>query len=214
MSWISELWSDLHELLSAMLAWVEAFAATPYGGSALFVLAFLESSVFPIPPDVLLIALSVGRPELSFWFALVCSIGSVLGGMAGYALGLYGGRPLLLRLFSKEKIAAVERYYDRYNAWAIGIAGLTPLPYKLFTVSGGAFAINFKVFMMASIVSRTARFMIVGGLIYFFGDAAREFIERYLNLLTIGFVVLLVLGFWIIGRSAHRAGRSVEDEGL
>lgn len=211
MSLVSELWNGLHDLLSGMLDWVEAFAATPYGGSALFVLAFLESSVFPIPPDVLLIALSLARPELAFWFALVCSVGSVLGGMAGYALGYYGGRPLLLRMFPREKIESVERYYDKYNAWAIGIAGLTPLPYKLFTISAGAFAINFKVFVLASIVSRTTRFMLVAGLIYVLGETAKVFIDKYLNILTIAFVVLLVVGFWVIGRGASRASGGDEE---
>ena len=90
---------------------------------------------------------------------------------------------------------------------------MTPLPYKLFTVSGGAFAINFKVFVVASIVSRTTRFMAVAGLIYFLGDTAKVFIDKYLNILSIAFVLLLVVGFWIIGRGAARAGRSAEGEG-
>mgnify|MGYP001818941166 FL=1 len=108
-------------------------------------------------------------------------------------------------MFDVDKVAAVQRYYDKYNAWATGIAGLTPLPYKLFTISGGAFAINFKVFLIASAVSRTARFMMVAGLIYVLGETAKVFIEKYLNVLTIAFVVLLVLGFWLIGRSAKKA---------
>lgn len=208
----NELWESLHEILKALLVWVESFAATPYGDAALFGLAFLESSIFPIPPDVLLIALCLGQPQSAFWFALVCALGSVLGGMAGYALGFYGGRPLLLRMFAREKVAAVERYYDRYNAWATGVAGLTPLPYKLFTISGGAFAIKFKIFVLASIVSRTARFMLVAGLIFIMGETAKQFIERYLNVLTIAFVILLILGFWLIGRSAKRASRVPDHE--
>jgi len=206
-----DLWHDLHGLLSQLLQWVEAFAATAYGGWALFGLAFLESSIFPVPPDVLLIALCLGRPDLSFWFAAICAVGSVLGGIAGYALGYFGGRPLLLKMFDTGKVRAVERYYDKYNAWATGIAGLTPLPYKLFTISGGAFAINFKVFLVVSAISRTARFMMVAGLIYVLGETAKTFIEKYLNVLTIAFVVLLVLGFWLIGRSARRAGNGPEN---
>ena len=211
MSLLRDLWHDLHGMLSQILQWVEAFAATSYGGWALFGLAFLESSIFPVPPDVLLIALCLGRPDLSFWFAAICALGSVLGGIVGYALGYYGGRPLLLKMFDVEKVRAVERYYDKYNAWATGIAGLTPLPYKLFTISGGAFAINFKVFLVASAISRTARFMMVAGLIYVLGETAKTFIEKYLNVLTIAFVVLLVLGFWLIGRSATKAGNSTES---
>jgi membrane protein YqaA with SNARE-associated domain len=210
-SLLRNLWHDLHGMLSQLLHWVEAFAATSYGGWALFGLAFLESSIFPVPPDILLIALCLGRPDLSFWFAAICAVGSVLGGIAGYALGYYGGRPLLLKMFDVEKVRAVERYYDKYNAWATGIAGLTPLPYKLFTISGGAFAINFKVFLVASAISRTARFMMVAGLIYILGETAKTFIEKYLNVLTIAFVVLLVLGFWLIGRSATKAGNSTES---
>jgi len=210
-SLLRNLWHDLHGMLSQILQWVEAFAATSYGGWALFGLAFLESSIFPVPPDVLLIALCLGRPDLSFWFAAICALGSVLGGIAGYALGYYGGRPLLLKMFDVEKVRAVERYYDKYNAWATGVAGLTPLPYKLFTISGGAFAINFKVFLVASAISRTARFMMVAGLIYVLGETAKTFIEKYLNVLTIAFVVLLILGFWLIGRSATKAGNSTES---
>ena len=92
---IEDLWHGLHDLLSALLGWVEAFAETPYGDVALFGIAFVESSFFPIPPDILLIALCLGSPERSLWFAAICAVGSVLGGMAGYALGFFGGRPLL-----------------------------------------------------------------------------------------------------------------------
>lgn len=212
MNWLEQQWSNLHDLLTGLLAWVEAFAATSYGGWALFGLSFLESSIFPVPPDVLLIALCLGRPEASLWFALVCALASVLGGMAGYALGYFGGRPLLLRMFDRSKVEAVERYYERYNAWATGIAGLTPLPYKLFTISGGAFAINFKIFVLASTISRTARFVIVAGLIYFMGDSAKAFIEEYLNILTIAFVALLILGFWLVGRKARKASLTSENE--
>jgi len=192
----------LHELL----AWVEGFAATPYGTWALFAIAFAESSFFPIPPDVLLIALCIGEPDRSLWFALVCSVGSVLGGVAGYGIGLWGGRPLLLRLFSRERVAVVSSYFDRYNAWAVGIAGLTPIPYKIFTIAGGAFAIDFRVFVLASAVSRSLRFFAIAGLMWWFGEPIRAFIDEYLGWLTIAFVVLLVGGFWLAGRGAKRAG--------
>lgn len=195
----------MSELLHGVLLWVEGFAATPYGAWALFAIAFAESSIFPVPPDVLLIPLCIGEPGKSFWFAFVCSLGSVLGGIAGYALGYWGGRPLVQRLFRPERVAAVERYYDRYDAWAVGIAGLTPLPYKLFTVSAGVFAIDFGVFVVASIVSRSLRFFGVATLIYFYGEPIRTFIEQYLNWLTVAFVILLVLGFWLVKRGAGAA---------
>ena len=138
-----------HETLLAVLQWVEAFAHTPYGGWALFAIAFMESSFFPIPPDVLLIPLCLADPEMAFVFAGICTVASVLGGMFGYGIGYYGGRPLFKRWFGEGRMRAVEVYYDKYNAWATGIGGLTPLPYKLFTISGGAFAINFKIFVDA-----------------------------------------------------------------
>lgn len=212
MDTMRELWDGLHDFLTGMLHWVEAFAATPYGSWALFAIAFMESSFFPIPPDVLLIALCLGEPESSFKFALICSLGSILGGMAGYGIGFYGGRPLLLKMFRRERVEVVERYYDKYNAWAIGVAGLTPLPYKLFTISGGVFAIDFKIFTVASIISRTLRFLAVAGIIYLLGEPAKLFIEKYLNLLSIAFVILLVGGFWLVGRSAKRAGSSSVSE--
>lgn len=201
----------IHELLSGLLAWVESFAATPYGGWALFAIAFAESSFFPIPPDVLLIALCLGQPELSLFFALICTVASVTGGMLGYGIGFWGGRPLLKRLFNPQKIRAVESYYDRYNAWATGIAGLTPLPYKIFTISGGVFAINFKIFVIASVLARALRFFAVATLIYFYGESVKAFIERYLNLLSILVVIFLIGGYWLFARMAHRAAVSGEQ---
>src|SRR5690606_23173749 len=131
---VGDLVATARMWLHDLLAWVESFAATPHGVWALFLIAFAESSVFPVPPDVLLIALCLGAPEQSMWFALVCSIGSVAGGALGYGIGKWGGRPVLRRLFNEERVKAVEVYYDRYNAWATGIAGLTPIPYKIFTI--------------------------------------------------------------------------------
>jgi membrane protein YqaA with SNARE-associated domain len=190
-----------------LFALIDQFAAAPHPGWWLFLLAFAESSFFPIPPDVLLITLGVATPERAIWYGLVCSIGSVLGGVLGYGIGLYGGRPLLYRFFAEKKIHGVERLYDRYNAWATGIAGLTPIPYKVFTIAGGAFKINFKIFVLASMVSRTLRFMAEGVLLFFFGEAIRGFLFEWFNWLSIVFVVLLVGGFWLAHRLGHRAHR-------
>lgn len=197
---------DLEARLTALFHWVESFADKPYGGAALFVLAFAESSFFPIPPDVLLIPLCLGDPSKAFWFAGICTVGSVLGGAAGYGLGYWGGRPLVRRMFRAEKVAAVERLYDKYNAWATGIAGLTPLPYKIFTVSGGAFAINFRVFLIASLISRGLRFFAVAALLYVFGEPIRTFIDDNLGWLSVAFVILLIAGFWLVGKGFGRAG--------
>lgn len=206
MDWLHGIWDGFGAGLHGLLDWVESLAEGPSGPAALFLLAFAESSFFPIPPDVLLIALCLGDPGRSLYFALLCTVGSVIGGMAGYGLGYWGGRPLLARWFAAARVERVKAYYDRYNAWATGIAGLTPLPYKLFTVSGGAFAVDFRVFVVASILARGARFLAVAGLIYLWGEPAKLFIEKYLNLLTVVFVVLLVGGFWALGRWGGRSG--------
>jgi len=210
---LRSLWEQLSTRLHALLAWVESFAASPHGGTALFFFAFAESSFFPIPPDVLLIPLCLGDPSKAFWFAALCSLGSVLGGMAGYGIGYWGGRPLVYKLFPDERIRRVERMYERWNAWATGIAGLTPLPYKLFTLSGGACAIDFKIFVVASIVSRSLRFFAVATLLFFFGAPIRDFIDKYLNVLSIAFVVLLVGGFWLIGKFGLGGGGDDDAEG-
>lgn len=182
--------------------WVLSWAETPYGSWALFLLAFSESSFFPVPPDILLIALAVAIPKKSFKYALICSIGSVLGGCFGYLIGwkfmaLVGNR--IVELYGlTPKVETIEILYNKYDAWAVGIAGFTPIPYKVFTISAGMFQINFLVFVIASFVSRSARFFLVGGLIYTFGPQIQRFIDKYFNLLATVFTVLLVTGFILI----------------
>jgi membrane protein YqaA with SNARE-associated domain len=186
------------------IAWVISWAYTPYGGAALFLNAVAESSFFPLPPDVLLIALSIFRPPWAFGYATICSLGSVLGGVIGYFLGLKGGRPLLKRLLSEERIRFVERYYQKYDVWAVGIAGFTPIPYKVFTISAGVFVLDLKRFILVSLVSRSARFFLVGLVIFFFGEAAKTYLTKYINTFSIAFVALLILGFLAIRYLAKR----------
>ena len=201
----------IHQVKDALFGLIDQFAASPHPGWWLFALAVAESSFFPIPPDVLLVTLGVARPEMAIWYGVITSVGSVLGGGLGYAIGLYGGRPLLYRFFNESKINAVERLYDRFNAWATGIAGLTPIPYKVFTIAGGALKINFKIFMLASLVSRCLRFMTEGVLLYFFGEPIKDFLYTQFNWLSIAFVVLLVGGFWLVQHLGKRHTQA-EDE--
>ena len=186
-------------MLKKLYNWVLHWAETPYGTWALFILAFAESSFFPIPPDVLLIALAVGAPKKSLKYALVCSIGSVLGGCLGYLIGwqfMQGIGNRIIEFYGlAPKVAYIEALYQQYDAWAVAIAGFTPIPYKVFTIAAGAFNINFLVFVLASVVSRSARFFLVGGLIYVFGPRIQAFIDRYFNILAVAFVVLLIVGF-------------------
>ena len=182
--------------------WVLQWAKTPYGAWALFSLAFCESSFFPIPPDVLLIALCVALPKKSFKYALLCSFGSLLGGCLGYYIGwqfMVSIGEAIIRFYGlQDKYAYIQQLYSAYDAWAVGIAGLTPIPYKVFTITAGAFHINFLVFVVASAVSRAARFFAVGTLIYIFGPKIQSFIERHFNTLAVAFVVLLIVGFVVV----------------
>lgn len=188
--------------LRKLYNWVLHWAETPYAVPALFLLAFAESSFFPVPPDVLLIALAISIPRKALYYALICSIGSVAGGMMGYLIGYQFMEAVGTRIIDFYGVTSQWAYvgglYKQYAAWAVFIAGFTPIPYKVFTIAGGAFQIDFFVFVLASAVSRSARFFIVAGLIYFFGPPIRAFIDKYFNILAIVFVILLVGGFILI----------------
>lgn len=147
-------------------------------------------------------ALAISIPRKAFFYALICSIGSVLGGMLGYLIGYefmeaVGNRIIEIYGFG-EKWEYVGSLYKNYAAWAVAVAGFTPIPYKLFTIAGGAFKIDFTIFVIASALSRSARFFLVGGLIYLFGPPIRSFIDKYFNLLAVLFMILLIGGFVLI----------------
>jgi len=187
--------------------WVLGWAETPYGTMALFAIAVMESIFFPVPPDVLLIALALGQRKRALYYGLICSAGSLCGGMIGYSLGHYmwltsDGFTAIAQFFFHHIPGFRESvYYDlgqRFEEWGFVIiftAGFTPVPYKLFTVSAGAFGTSFPLFLLASATSRTARFMLVSGLIWRFGEPVRVFIDRYFNWLAVIFAVLLIGGF-------------------
>ncbi|WP_420207915.1 YqaA family protein [Candidatus Electronema sp. JC] len=177
------------------MAWIQ----TPAGLWVFFFIALAESSFFPIPPDVFLVALCVGAPKKSFKFAAVCTVGSVIGGALGYGLGLAFMDTLGMKIVSiyglAEKYDMVRDMYQQHDALAVAAAGFTPLPYKLFTITAGVCKVNFFTFILASIVSRAARFFLVAALIYKFGAPVQYFIRKYFNILTIIFLLLLIGGF-------------------
>lgn len=183
--------------------WVLGWADHRYGGLALLLLAFAESSVFPIPPDVLLMALALGKPGAAFRFALICSVGSVAGGLAGYLIGwllMDGlGRPIIELYNAQAAYAEVEQRFVAHGGWAVAIAGFTPIPYKVFTIAAGATQLSLSSFVLASVVSRSARFFLLSGLIYYYGPTIKVFIDKYFNILTIVFTVLVLLGFVLLG---------------
>ncbi|HEX40823.1 MAG TPA: DedA family protein [Phycisphaerales bacterium] len=196
-------WWHLHR---RMYDWVVHFANTRHGGTALFVLSFAESSFFPVPPDVLLAPLSLGAPRKWARFAGACSIASVLGGIAGYLIGLLLWSAISAWVFAhlgaigltEENFAKFQGWYDRYDFWIVFTCGFTPLPYKVCTISAGVAKINFVGFLIASAVSRSARFFIVAGLLGWKGEKIRPVIEKYFNWFSLAFVVLLVGGFLVI----------------
>jgi len=191
-------------LVRRLYDWVLHWADTPYGIPALGVLALVESSVFPIPPDPLLIALCLGASHRALRFAAVATVASVLGGMLGYAIGAVVWGSVSGFFFdyipgvTPEAFATVQGSYERWGFWAVFFAGLTPIPYKVFTISAGVFAINFPVFVLASVLSRGLRFFLVSGLVYRYGEPIGLFIDRYFNLLTWVFSIIFILGFVLI----------------
>jgi len=176
--------------LRSLYDWVLSWADTPYGSPALFALALVEASFFPVPPDPLLMALSLSRQSRALRFAAICTVGSVLGGALGYLIG-WGVWDSLGPIFfahipgfTAEKFAQVQELFVNYGFWAVFVAGFTPIPYKLFTIAAGVFLINFPIFMVASLCSRGLRFVIIAGLIWRFGTPIKELIDRYFNLLS------------------------------
>lgn len=184
--------------------WVLHWAETRYAVPALALLAFAESSFFPIPPDPLLLALCLGAPAAAYRFAGVATLASVVGGIAGYAIG-FGAWTAVDQLFyayvpgvDPDAFARVRALYVEYDFWAVFLAGLTPIPYKVFTLSSGVFEISFPTFVVASGLSRGARFFVLAGLIHRFGEPIADFIDRYFNLLTWVFGALVVGGFLVV----------------
>ncbi len=189
-------------MLTKLYNWVLHWAETRYAIPALILVAFAESSFFPIPPDPLLMALCLGIPKRSLMYAAVCSMASVVGGLFGYYIG-WGIWEIvddffLTYVFSSDAFLYVSRKYEQNAFLAILGAAFTPIPYKVFTVTAGVFKIDIFVFILASAIGRSARFFIEGGLIYFFGVGIKTFIDKYFNILVTLFFILLVLGFLVV----------------
>jgi undecaprenyl-diphosphatase len=179
-------------VVEQLLDWSKEFFL-PLGETGLFIIAFVESSVFPVPPDVLLIPMSLVNPSSGLYYATVAAVGSVLGGIAGYFIGLKGGRPIALRLFSENRIRRVESYFDRYGAWAVLIAAFSPIPYKVFTIASGMVKLDIKRFVVASAIGRASRFFAEAIVIMIWG-------EQIIDLLVSEFeIITLVISAIIIG---------------
>lgn len=201
MAGVSETMSSpglLRRLYDVCMEWISG----RHGEWVLFLIAFVESSFFPLPPDIFLIAMCVAIPTKSFRYAAICSVGSVLGGALGYGLGFWFmdgiGMSIVDWYGLTERYDLVQQYFKEYDVWIVGTAGFTPIPYKLFTITAGFAHSNFFTFMVVSLVARSARFFLVAGLIWKFGPQIKTFIDRYFNVLSIAFVVLLAAGFLLV----------------
>jgi membrane protein YqaA with SNARE-associated domain len=189
-------------MLRRLYDWTMSLAARTGAAWALAVIAFIESSVFPIPPDVLQIPMVLARRDRAWAYAAIATVASVLGGVAGYLIGWLVfdtvGRPLLNFYGYGAKFDDFAARYNHWGAWIVFIAGVTPFPYKVITIASGATGLSMPVFMVASVAARGLRFFVVSALLYWFGPPIRAFIERYLGLLAILFVVLLLGGFALV----------------
>ncbi|WP_048602186.1 YqaA family protein [Rubeoparvulum massiliense] len=163
------------------------------GSWGLFIIAFMESSFFPIPPDVFQIALSLLHMEKALWYGLVVTIGSVLGSILGFYIGKWAGRPLLHRFFKEATVNRVEELFQKYGAVAILIAAVTPIPYKVFTIAAGVFEIRLFSLLFWSAIGRGARFMFSGVMIYYFGQAGIDFIKANMDWVSILIALVLVV---------------------
>ena len=187
-----------------MYDWVIGFAKSPRASLALGGISFAESSFFPIPPDVLLMPLCMGERRKAWWFATVCTVASVLGGMLGYLIGyaFWEGTSQIwydyIPGFTADKFATVEGLYDEWGVLILFAAAFTPIPFKVFTIAGGVFHQNFPLFVLVSLIGRGARFFLVAGLMWAFGQKITPFIDKYFNLLSLLFVIVGVGGFLAI----------------
>ncbi|SDB22808.1 YqaA family protein [Bauldia litoralis] len=186
-------------MLRRLYDWTMSFAAGRHATKALAGVAFAESSFFPIPPDILLIPMVLAERAKAMRFAAIATAASVIGGIFGYLIGAFLFEQLALPILQfygyDQQFETFATWYNDWGVWIVFIAGVTPFPYKVITIASGATGLNFVVFIVASIIARGLRFVIVAGLLYWIGPPIRDFIEKRLGLVFTVFVVLLIGGF-------------------
>jgi membrane protein YqaA with SNARE-associated domain len=193
-------------MMRRLYDWILELAGRPNALPVLTALSFAESVIFPVPPDTMLMPMVLAKPERAYRYALWCSIGSLLGGIAGYALGMLAWGAIqgffydYVPGFTLEKFATFKGLYEDWDIWIVFTAGFTPIPYKVITISAGVAAIAFPPFVLASAVSRSARFFLVAWILKRWGPPAQTFVERNFGLVSLAFVALLVGGFVLISQ--------------
>ena len=201
MSWLRKLYD-----------WVLTLADSAYGTITLFIVSFTESSFLPIPADPLLIALGLGKTKRAFYYAFICTLASVLGGIFGYLIGYFiwwssPGEYSQVAMFffnvvpgfTMELFDKVKVQYEAYNFFVIFMAAFTPIPYKVFSISAGAFYINLPTFIIASILGRGLRFYMVSALVWFFGPRVKRIMDKYFNWFIVILTIVFTLSYFLIG---------------
>jgi membrane protein YqaA with SNARE-associated domain len=186
-------------MFKSLYARLIALSESPHATYALAAMAFAESSVFPIPPDIILAPMSLAQPKLAWRYALICTIASVLGGIVGYAIGalLYDtvGQWLIHAYGYGDRVASLKETYARWGALVILLKGLTPIPFKLVTIVSGLLGYNFPLFVLLSVITRGGRFFLLAGALNFFGDPLRLALERHFAAFLVGMAAIVVVGF-------------------
>ncbi|MBU1022713.1 VTT domain-containing protein [bacterium] len=187
--------------------WAEPFYK--YGPMGLFFLAVIESSFFPVPPDFVLIALAFESPEKSFYYATICTVGSVIGAVFGWLIGKFGGEPIVRRIIGKEKLDRGKNLLGKYDVLAVAIAGFTPIPYKVFTISSGIINMNLPKMLIVSFFARGGRFFLVGAFFFFWGQKAKDWIEHNFAVFTmgigVGIIIVFLVYYYFVKRKKRKA---------
>ena len=182
--------------------WTLSLAESPHATWALAIVAFAESSFFPIPPDVILVPMALAKPRRALVYAAICTVASVLGGILGYAIGsaLYDSVGLWLIGFYRleDKVAVLQTQFDNYGGWIILIKGLTPIPFKLVTILSGFARFNFPLFVLLCCITRGARFFLLAGLLNWFGEPIKAALERHFDIFLGLILVAIIGGFWLV----------------
>lgn len=190
------------KFLHRLYQWTLKWASHPRASWALFGIAFIESSFFLIPPDVLLIPMTIAKPRRWVWYAAITTIGSVLGGIFGYVIGIAlwesVGEAIVKFYHFEPAIEAVKESYHAHAFVTVFTAAFTPIPYKVITIAAGLFRVSLLTLIVASLIGRGLRFGLVAALIGFFGESMKQFIERYFDMLSLLFFIVLIGGFLLI----------------
>ena len=191
-------------LVRPLYDWAVRQAEGPYASVVLFCVAFAESSFFPLPPDILLLPMALAQREKAYRYALICTVGSVLGGLLGYAIGAFFFANFGQWIIDTYHLQnAFQAFHDGFNKWGVLIIlgkGLTPIPFKLVTIASGVAGLNIAAFVGSCIVTRAARFFLVAFLVRQFGAPIRVFIEKHLTWVALGVLAVIVAGFWVVLR--------------